>query len=68
MDRAFVDALSRALAALSAPYRAVFLLRAYHDFEYQEIADALDIDLGTVKSRLSRARRRLQDSLQDFAP
>jgi len=67
-DRAFVDALGRALATLPEPYRAVFLLRAYHGFDYQEIADALDIDLGTVKSRLSRARRRLQDDLKEFAP
>lgn len=67
-DRAFVEALGRALAALSEPHRAVFLLRAYHGLEYQEIADALDIDLGTVKSRLSRARRQLQDDLKEFAP
>lgn len=67
-DRAFVDALGRALAALSEPYRAVFLLRAYHGLDYQEIADALYIDLGTVKSRLSRARRQLQNDLKEFAP
>ena len=61
-------ALARALAALPAPYRAVFVLRAYHDFDYQDIAASLDLDLGTVKSRLSRARSQLRTLLQEFAP
>lgn len=67
-QRGFADALSRSLDALSEPHRIVFLLRAYHDFAYQEIADALDIDLGTVKSRLSRARSQLQTDLREFKP
>jgi len=67
-QRGFADALSRSLDALSEPHRIVFLLRAYHDFAYQEIADALDIGLGTVKSRLSRARSQLQTDLREFEP
>lgn len=67
-QRNFVDALSRSLAELAEPYRIVFLLRAYHDFDYQEIADALEIDLGTVKSRLSRARTQLQADLKEWQP
>lgn len=67
-QRGFADALSRSLDALSEPHRIVFLLRAYHDFAYQEIADALHIDLGTVKSRLSRARSQLQTDLREFKP
>ncbi|MBS1118757.1 MAG: polymerase sigma factor, sigma-70 family [Deltaproteobacteria bacterium] len=66
--RAFVEALGRALAALAPPYRAAFLLREYHGFEYEEIATALEIDLGTVKSRLSRARSQLREELKEFAP
>jgi len=41
------------------------LLRELHGFEYAEIASALDCDLGTVKSRLSRARARLREILGD---
>lgn len=67
-QRAFVEALERSLAALAPPYRAAFLLREYHGFEYQDIAAALEIDLGTVKSRLSRARNQLRDALKEFAP
>jgi RNA polymerase sigma-70 factor, ECF subfamily len=48
--------LVRAMAALPADQRAVLVLRAFHDFDYPEIATALGIEEGTVKSRLSRAR------------
>jgi len=66
--RAFADALSRSLDTLDPGYRAVFVLRAYHDFDYQDIATALELDLGTVKSRLSRARGQLREDLKEFAP
>ena len=56
-------AIDGALAELSPELRAAFLLREYHDLDYVEIAEALAIDLGTVKSRLSRARARLRERL-----
>ena len=43
---------------------AVLVLRAYHDLDYDEIAAALDIERGTVKSRLSRARSALRAVLE----
>jgi RNA polymerase sigma-70 factor (ECF subfamily) len=58
------EALARAVAQLPEDQRAVFLLRAYHDLDYAEIAEALGCDLGTVKSRLSRARARLREALE----
>ena len=64
----FAAALGRALDALAEPYRITFLLRAYHDFSYEEIAKALEVDVGTVKSRLSRARGQLQAALKEFEP
>jgi RNA polymerase sigma-70 factor (ECF subfamily) len=42
------------------------VLREYELLSYQEIADALDIPLGTVKSRLSDARHRLKAELEDY--
>lgn len=52
-----------ALQELSPNHREILLLRYYRDLSYAEIADALDIRLGTVMSRLSRARTRLGESL-----
>jgi RNA polymerase sigma-70 factor (ECF subfamily) len=63
--RAIAGALSRAVGALSPEQRAVFLLRDYHGLDYAEIARAVDIDLGTVKSRLSRARAALRRALEE---
>lgn len=65
-DAALDDAqtLSRvqaALAALPDRDRELILLAASQGLTYQEIADALGIELGTVRSRLSRARQRLRE-------
>lgn len=56
-------AIIKAVLALSPDQRAVILLREVHGFEYEEIARALDLDLGTVKSRLARARAALRIAL-----
>lgn len=56
-------AIAAAVAALPDGQRAVLVLREYHDLEYAEIADVLELDVGTVKSRLSRAREALRESL-----
>jgi len=63
--RRLAEVLRRAIDELSPEHRAAFLLREYHEFEYAEIASALAIDLGTVKSRLSRARAALRRSLEE---
>ncbi len=61
-------AIERAIAALSPDHRAAFLLREYHGLDYAEIAAALAVDVGTVKSRLSRARAALRAALAEVAP
>ncbi|MGK5449384.1 RNA polymerase sigma factor [Streptomyces radiopugnans] len=55
--------LAAALAGLSAGDRHVLLLVAWADLTYQEAADALDIPVGTVRSRLNRARRKVRTAL-----
>jgi RNA polymerase sigma-70 factor (ECF subfamily) len=60
-----IAAIERALHDLSPELRAAFLLREYHGLDYAEIASALAIDLGTVKSRLSRARAALRVRLAE---
>jgi RNA polymerase sigma-70 factor (ECF subfamily) len=63
--RAIAHAIAAALAELSPEIRAAFVLRAYHELGHAEIAAALDIDVGTVKSRLWRARAALQARLKE---
>jgi len=64
--RALAVALVDAVDSLGPPFRAAFLLREVHGLSYEEIAQALAIDIGTVKSRLSRARALLQAALAEM--
>lgn len=61
-------ALSSALRGLSDGDRHVLLLIAWEDFSYEEVADALGIPVGTVRSRLNRARRKMRSALGDTNP
>jgi RNA polymerase sigma-70 factor, ECF subfamily len=55
-----------ALASLPAGERDVLALIAWEDFSYDEVAFALDIPIGTVRSRLNRARRLLRELLGEI--
>jgi RNA polymerase sigma-70 factor, ECF subfamily len=55
--------VAEALRGLSAEYRATLVLRFYNGLSLQEIADTLEVPLGTVKSRLSVGLRRLREVL-----
>ena len=59
--------LAEALAALKAAYRDALLLVAWGGLSYEETADALGIPVGTVRSRISRARADLRRALGDLA-
>jgi len=56
-------AIAKAVVELPEPQRIAFVLREYHELDYSEIAEMLDVDLGTVKSRLSRARSAVRATL-----
>ena len=55
--------IEEGLAALSPEHRQVLVLREIHQLSYDEIADTLELDVGTVKSRISRGRKQLRKIL-----
>ncbi len=57
--------LNTALEALTEEHRAVLILREMEDCSYEEIAEMLDLPIGTVRSRLHRARMELRDQLKE---
>lgn len=54
-----IDAVQRGLQTLGEQQRSILVLREINGLSYEEIAQTLDIDIGTVKSRIFRARKRL---------
>jgi RNA polymerase sigma-70 factor (ECF subfamily) len=64
--RALAGALMIAVENLGPQFRAAFLLREVNGLSYEEISQALSIDVGTVRSRLARARGSLQVALAEL--
>ena len=64
--RELADLLQAKLESLPEKYRMVFILREMRQMSYDEIAETTGLPVGTVKSRLSEARRRLRDMLRPF--
>lgn len=61
------DEVKAALETVPEPFRLVLVLSGVEGFAYKEIAEILDIPIGTVMSRLFRARKLLQAALFDYA-
>ena len=66
MTREFYDQLHRAIADLPEVFRTTIVLREIKGLSYEEIADTTGVSLGTVKSRIARARQRLQTDLEPY--
>lgn len=64
---AFSDEMMQAYNNLSEDFRSIIMLADLLDFSYKEIADKLRIPIGTVMSRLCRARQILRRNLGDYA-
>jgi len=67
-DRLFDDDVEAALASLPPDFRAAVVLCDIEGLSYDEIADVLDLKLGTVRSRIHRGRSMLRKSLAHRAP
>ena len=59
------SAVAEALDSLDADMRSILVLRDLQDMDYQQLAEALDIPIGTVKSRLFRARAALREAIEN---
>lgn len=59
-------AIGAGMAKLDDDHRAVIVLREFHGLDYADIATALGVELGTVKSRLARARGELRTHLAEY--
>jgi RNA polymerase sigma-70 factor (ECF subfamily) len=66
LQRSDQQVVQEALARLPLPYREVLLLCEFEEMSYQEISATLAIPMGTVMSRLSRARRALRLAVQEL--
>jgi RNA polymerase sigma-70 factor (ECF subfamily) len=64
IDQTSQQMVQEAIGELAVPYREVLLLCEVEEMSYQEVAAALAIPIGTVMSRLSRARRALREAVQ----
>jgi RNA polymerase sigma-70 factor (ECF subfamily) len=63
LDKLLREDVARALDGLPEPFRVVLVLAELQGFAYREIADLLDVPIGTIRSRLARARAQLQKAL-----
>lgn len=64
--REFYDRLQNAISDLPEAFRTTIVLREIQGLAYEEIAEITGVSLGTVKSRIARARARLQSDLQPY--
>jgi RNA polymerase sigma-70 factor (ECF subfamily) len=61
------DEITVAINSLEVPFRTVILLCDVEGFKYEEISKILDVPIGTVRSRLHRARNMLKEKLRAYA-
>lgn len=66
MQHEEVNLVRRALSELAEDHRTILVLREFDGHEYEEIAELLDIAVGTVRSRLHRARLQLKERLEQL--
>jgi RNA polymerase sigma-70 factor (ECF subfamily) len=63
-----IHRVRRALDTLSPEWRMMLIMREYQDLPYEDIADILQVPIGTVRSRLARAREQLRVALLRSSP
>ena len=66
--RQLASRVREAIDRLDEQYRTIVYLRELEDLSYEEIAEVVELPVGTVKSRLFRARQHLKELLEDLLP
>jgi RNA polymerase sigma-70 factor (ECF subfamily) len=66
LDRETREALEQAISELPDDFRAPLMLRLHEEYSYEQIAEALGVPIGTVMSRLYRARERLTRRMKEL--
>ncbi|MEM9227912.1 MAG: sigma-70 family RNA polymerase sigma factor, partial [Verrucomicrobiota bacterium] len=67
LTQEFIDRVSYCMKDLNDKHREILILRNVHNLSYEEIAEELRISVGTVKSRIARARESLREQMgSDF--
>ena len=61
------EEVRNAVTALPLPFREILVLREVHDLDYRSIAEIIQVPIGTVMSRLARARKLIFVTLQESA-
>ncbi|MFA7289575.1 MAG: sigma-70 family RNA polymerase sigma factor [Melioribacteraceae bacterium] len=61
------DDITKAIASLTEDFRTVIILSDIEGFTYEEVADFVDVPIGTVRSRIHRARKMLYSKLHGYA-
>jgi len=67
IDDMMGDEITKAINSLPSEFRTVILLADIEDFSYKEISKIIDVPIGTVRSRLFRARNTLKELLKKYA-
>ena len=67
LNRLLREDLERAIDGLAEPFRSVVVMVDIEGLSYREVSEILDVPVGTVRSRLSRGRSRLQETLWNHA-
>ena len=67
MQNEIRKSIAKGIQELPEDMRSAIIMRDIHGYSYDEIADALNVNVGTIKSRISRGREKLREKLSNFS-